>query len=340
MLSPVGKVLMPSRTLSYFLKAPSACRRPVDGVVYPGYSKIGGVSGAIIEVALNGGIPKSVNPHVPRTPAEITADALACIAAGASIVHNHNDEPTIGGPPAHDPAPYEETWRAVLAAEPDVMLYPTMRGWGPDTTIEQRYSHVVALAQAGVLGTTIVDLGPINVAPVGADGLPEAGDVMYLCTFGDIDYEFRAARDIGLPISLAVFEPGHLRAGLAYVKNGFAPPGSMIKFFFEAAPIGVAARGLRPTRAALGAYLDMLEGFDLPWMAAVTGTPSLDPAFSRLVLAAGGHLSVGIERVGRSGTPRNVDLVAQAAQLCRDCGREPLSPAGTRAALGLKPALR
>ncbi|HEY4408295.1 MAG TPA: 3-keto-5-aminohexanoate cleavage protein [Acidimicrobiia bacterium] len=298
------------------------------------------VSGAIIEVALNGGIPKSVNPHVPRSPAEIAADALACIAAGASIVHNHNDEPTIGGPPAHDPAPYEEMWRAVLAAEPDVMLYPTMRGWGPDTTIEQRYSHVVTLAEAGVLGTTIVDLGPINVAPVGADGLPDPVDVMYLCTYGDIDYEFRTARDIGLPISLAVFEPGHLRTGLAYIRNGFTPPGSMIKFFFEAAPIGVAARGLRPTRAALGAYLEMLEGFDLPWMAAVTGTPALDPAFSRLVLEAGGHLSVGIERVGRSGSPRNVDLVAQAAQLCRDCGRQPLSPAGARAALGLNPALR
>jgi uncharacterized protein (DUF849 family) len=268
------------------------------------------VSGAIIEVALNGGIPKSLNPHVPRTPDEIVADALACIAAGASIVHNHNEEPTIGGPPAHDPAPYEQVWRAVLEVEPDAMLYPTMRGWGPDTTIEQRYSHVVALARAGVLGTTIVDLGPINVAPVDANGLPEATDVMYLCTFGDIDYEFRVARDIGLPISLAVFEPGHLRAGLAYIKNGFAPPGSMIKFFFESAPVGVAARGLPPTRSALGAYLDMLDGFDLPWMAAVTGAPALDPAFHRLVLEAGGHLSVGIERTGRGGTPRNVDLVA------------------------------
>ncbi len=298
------------------------------------------VSGAIIEVALNGGIPKSHNPHVPRTPDEIVADALACVAAGASIVHNHNDEPTIGGPPSHDPAPYEEAWRAVLAAEPDVMLYPTMRGWGPDTTIEQRYSHVVALAEAGVLGTTIVDLGPINVAPVDASGLPEAGDVMYLCTFGDIDYEFRVAREIGLPISLAVFEPGHLRTGLAYVRNGFAPPGSMVKLFFESASIGVAARGLPPTRAALGAYLDMLDGFDLPWMAAVTGAPALDPAFARLVLEAGGHLSVGIERTGRGGAPRNVDLVAEAAGLCRDCGRPPLTPAETRAALGLRPALR
>jgi uncharacterized protein (DUF849 family) len=33
----------------------------------------------IIEVALNGVTTKDANPHVPRTPAEITSDALACI---------------------------------------------------------------------------------------------------------------------------------------------------------------------------------------------------------------------------------------------------------------------
>jgi uncharacterized protein (DUF849 family) len=79
-------------------------------------------------------------------------------------------------------------------------------------------------------------------------------------------------------------------------------------------------------------------------MNAVAGKPpealGLDPTFSRLVLEAGGHLSVGIERTGRAGTPRNIDLVAEAAQLCRDCGRPPLSPAETRIALGLKRALR
>lgn len=298
------------------------------------------MGGAIIEAALNGGIPKSVNPHVPRSDEEIVSDALACLAAGAAIVHNHHDDPVIGGPPAHDPAPYARVWRAVLAAEPAAMLYPTMRGWGPDTSIEQRYSHVAALAESGLLGCTIVDLGPINVAPIDDRGLPQPSDSMYVSTFADLDYMFRVCVDIGLPISLAVFEPGHLRAGLAYIKNGFVTPGSMIKFFFESAPMGVAARGLPPTRAALGAYLDMLEGFEVPWMAAVTGAPSLDEDFHRLVLEAGGHISVGIERAGRSGSPRNLDLVVQAAELCRSVGRPPLAPAEARAFLGLAPALR
>ena len=298
------------------------------------------MAGAIIEVALNGGVPKSVNPHVPRDEDEIVADALACLSVGAAIVHNHHDDPVIGGGPGHDPAPYERVWRAVLAAEPEAMLYPTMRGWGPDTTIEQRYAHVVALAEAGVLGCTIVDLGPINVAPVDERGLPAPVDTMYVSTFADLDYMFRTCMGIGLPMSLAVFEPGHLRAGLAYIKNGLVTPGSIIKFFFESAPMGVAARGLPPTRAALGAYLDMLDGFDIPWMAAVTGAPTLDEDFHRLVLESGGHISLGIERVGRAGTPRNVDLVHQAVDLCHRVGRPPLSAAEARTFLGLEPALR
>ena len=47
---------------------------------------------AIIEVALNGALPKRANPRVPRSPTEVAEDAVTCIAAGASILHNHTDD--------------------------------------------------------------------------------------------------------------------------------------------------------------------------------------------------------------------------------------------------------
>ena len=47
----------------------------------------------ILELAVNGATLRRRNRHVPRTPAEITEAALAGIESGASIVHNHNDEP-------------------------------------------------------------------------------------------------------------------------------------------------------------------------------------------------------------------------------------------------------
>lgn len=289
----------------------------------------------ILEVALNGAVPKTANPTVPRTPQEITRDALACIAAGASIVHNHNDESVVSGPAEHAWRPYAAAWRPVLEQEPDAILYPTMPGWRPETTIEQRYSHVVALAREGVLGTPVIDLGGFNLGRQGRDGRPEPTGQMYLNTYADMDYMFRMCEGFGLPISLAVFEPGHLRAGLAYLAAGAVPTGSMLKLFFDATPMGVPGRGLPPTPAGLGAYLDMLAGWDIPWMAVVTGHSEVDTPFHREVLARGGHLSVGIERSGGSGARSNVELVTAAAGVCADAGRPVTTCRRTRELLGL-----
>ena len=80
----------------------------------------------ILEVALNGATPREQNPHVPRTPAEITRDALACLDAGAAIVHNHHDDPMFSADGVHALEPYVEAWEPVVAARPDALLYPTM----------------------------------------------------------------------------------------------------------------------------------------------------------------------------------------------------------------------
>jgi 3-keto-5-aminohexanoate cleavage enzyme len=47
----------------------------------------------IIEAAINGSTPVTVNPNVPRTPAQIAVCALAGLDRSAAIVHNHNDDP-------------------------------------------------------------------------------------------------------------------------------------------------------------------------------------------------------------------------------------------------------
>lgn len=73
----------------------------------------------IIEVALNGATTKDVNSRVPRTPEEITADALACIEVGATIVHNHNDEFLWAEGGVHAAAPYLAAWGLILEARDD-----------------------------------------------------------------------------------------------------------------------------------------------------------------------------------------------------------------------------
>ena len=66
---------------------------------------MGSAGPLVIEAAINGSTAKDANPNVPRSVDEIVATALACVEAGASIVHNHNDEPNFGEPSTHSPDP-------------------------------------------------------------------------------------------------------------------------------------------------------------------------------------------------------------------------------------------
>ena len=80
----------------------------------------------IIEVALNGMTLRTRQPHVPRTPAEIAADGLRCMEAGAAIVHSHTDDPVLGGSGIHSAAPYLDAWKAVLRKRPDAQGQATL----------------------------------------------------------------------------------------------------------------------------------------------------------------------------------------------------------------------
>ncbi|MGW6375753.1 3-keto-5-aminohexanoate cleavage protein [Rhodococcus sp. NPDC055112] len=104
----------------------------------------------VIEAAINGSRSKMANPNVPRTVEEIFATTLACVDAGASIVHNHNDEPNFGEPSVHSADPYEAAWRQIWATRPGLLLHPTTSG-ERSSAIAERFSHIVELHQRGAL---------------------------------------------------------------------------------------------------------------------------------------------------------------------------------------------
>lgn len=286
----------------------------------------------IIEAAINGGTPKARNPNSPRTPAEVAEVGLACIAAGAAIVHNHNDEPVVGGrSEVHAAEPYIEAWRAILAKQPDAILYPTMASGGPGTDIEKRYAHIPTLAAAGVTRCGLVDAGSVNVGPNGPDSLPSGG-ATYINTFDDARHMFMTCHELGLAPSVSIFEPGFLRVALAHHKAGFMPPGALIKLYF-----GAANWGLPPTPASLDAYLAMLEGTGLAWSVAVLGGDLLSLPLAGYALDRGGHLRVGLEDYGGPGTPTNVELVERAVELCQKHGRDIASASRAADILGIRP---
>jgi uncharacterized protein (DUF849 family) len=286
----------------------------------------------IIEAALNGSTPKDRNPHVLRTVDEIVESALARLEAGAAIVHNHNDEPNVGGSGRHASEPYAAAWGRILERYPDALLYPTYAGGGPHTNVRERYAHIDELRAAGLLRISLLDPGTVNFDGIGPDGVPGTGDGVYQTTFGDVRWMADYCREHRLAPSVSVFEPGFLRLALAYYERGELPEGTTIKLYFGG---GRLLFGLPPTRASLDAYLAMLDGTGLPWLVAVLGGDVAAGDLARLAIERGGHLRVGLEDYEGPRQPRNEELVREAVALAEAAGRPVATPKDAARILGL-----
>lgn len=271
----------------------------------------------MIEAAINGSMSKDVNPNVPRSVEEIVATALACVEAGASIVHHHNDEPNVGEPSVHSAHPYHEAWSRIWAHHPGLLMHPTTSG-ERSCAISDRFSHIAELHRRGALTMTTADAGCLALAfdsPGGPMPLPAFGN-----SADDVDLIFGWCREADLPLHVSIFEPGFLRLTLAHHRAGRLPERTKIQLYFG----GEAALfGLPPTRAGLDAYVEMLSGTGLPWMVGVPWGDVLGSGLAEAAVRAGGHVRVGLEDYAGAGQPTNEELVAGAAELGVRLGRPP-----------------
>lgn len=300
----------------------------------------------IIEAAINGVTPKTRNPNSPREPEEIAEVALACIAAGARIIHNHIDDLSITGLPAA--SRYTAGWVDVLKTHPDAIICPTLTvATDPDEAV----AHLAPCAQGGALMAPL-DPGSENICDTGPDGLPGEKRFLYINSFELIDRSVRALGEAGLGPSVAIYEPGFLRMVLAYHRAGKLPKGTLLKFYFggdydliasdpDAGRSGrrAVSFGLPPTRKALDAYLEMIEGTGLPWAIAVLGGDSCEGELAPYALERGGHLRVGLEDFAGPEQPDNVELVNRAVALAKAAGRPIATFAQAREMLDLRPVM-
>ena len=285
------------------------------------------MTSVIIEAAINGATTKARNPNVPLTPAEISVDAEQCFAAGAAIVHNHVDDFGLTGAAAA--ARYLDGWRPVVAVRPDGILYATVAVGG---SIEERFAHHVPLAQSGLMRMGVFDPGSVNLGAAGADGLPGPPDFVYVNGYGDIRYVAELLAQQRLGPSVSIFEPGFLRTTLVYHRAGRLPRGAFMKLYFGGdqgylgGPATGVTFGLPPTAKALDAYLEMLEGADLPWAVAVLGGDVVGSGLARLALERGGHVRVGLEDYAGPRQPTNAALVEEVVALVGAVGRPVATP--------------
>ncbi len=281
----------------------------------------------IIEAAINGATRRTTNPSVPLTPTEIAADALGCFDAGAAIVHHHVE---IGGGIDAEVARYLDCWRVIVGGRPDALVYPTVH-FGPPIS----YEHLIPLAESGLLRLGITDPGSVNLGRVDHLGVP-TGSFVYANSFDTIGRSFELCRTHRLGTSMAIYEPGFLRAALAWWQAGLVPAGSMFKFYFAADRGYLGAPfGLPPTERALDVYLDILGDCDVPWFVSLVGGDVVRHEIAELALARGGHLHVGLEFYGGERRPSNVELVTEAVDLCHRHGYRVADSSQTAGLLGL-----
>jgi 3-keto-5-aminohexanoate cleavage enzyme len=277
----------------------------------------------IIEAAINGSTPRSHNPHVPKTPAEVASDAIACIDAGATVIHTHIEKLSVLGRPAADA--YLEAYRAIAAMRPDAILCPTAGAGG---TLQERWEHTELIAESSLIKMSVLDPGSINIANSGENGMPGSRRGVYAVPFEEIDYLVDLMSRHRLGPSIAIYDPSYLQTTLAYHKAGRLPPGAFVKIYFageynfmDFVKGGFKFFSMNPTRKAFDAYVEMMEGSGLTWSVAIPGGDVTASGMARLAIEQGGHVRVGLEDHASDAKPTNAQLVAEVVALARQLGR-------------------
>jgi len=289
------------------------------------------LSPVVIEVRCNEYTMRDRNPHVPWSPAEIAADAAACAAAGASIVHFHARDPETGRP-----ATATELYGETIARArdlTDVVLMPTL---GANTLPDpaDRVAHIVELARDAITRPDLapVDLGSFSLDVYDAEARAfRADDLLYLNTARTVRYLWDTITGAGVKPMAALWNVGSARLLGALLHCGAItePVYSQVTLsenVLSAHPVSVA--GLR----ALVEFLPEHRGI---WSVDANGG-NLLPLVGAAV-EAGGHPSIGLGDYAypELGAPTNAQLVEHVVAVLAGLGRRPATVAETRTLLAI-----
>jgi len=250
------------------------------------------------------------------------------------LIHNHIDDPYLEGEAAADE--YGRGWAGILASEPEAILCPTMAA---SAGIAGRISHFAACAGQHGARMAPLDPGSMNM-PLSGGSATTASMLSYVNSYETIATVLDELGRLGLGASMGIYEPGFLRAAVAFHRAGKLPRGSFIKFYFFGGRNYFDGKdcigfGLSPSASALEAYLEIIGDSGLPWAVAVVGGCLIESGMARLALEKGGHIRLGLEDFAGDRTPTNMQLLEEVVSLARSLGRNPAGSAGTARILGL-----
>jgi 3-keto-5-aminohexanoate cleavage enzyme len=272
-------------------------------------------AGTLITVAPTGAeTAKADWPQLPTTLAELVETAVACEAAGASLIHIHIRD--ADHRPSLDAVLLRETVQAVR--EQTAMVIQLSTGGSVHDPLERRL--------------TVLDAEPDSCSLT--CGTTNFGDDVFLNPYPFMAQLYQLAQEREIVPEFELFDLGHVAALRRLIDAYGLPFGGKVHVDFVTGVPG----GMPGTPAALLAGIQALPAEVTSWSATGVGRSHL--SIAAVALASGGHLRVGMEDTltYAKGQPvqRNDELVSRVADLARLMQRPPLTTDQARAALSIK----
>lgn len=296
----------------------------------------------IITCAVTGSIhTPSMSPHIPVTPSEITAEALAAAEAGASILHLHARDPD-DGHPTQDPDLFRQFLPRIKQATDAVVNITT--GGGQGMTVEERLQPALQCKPE----VASLNMGSMNFGlfPMlnrfkefkhewEREHLEKSADSVFKNTFKDIEYILSSCRDNGTRFEFECYDVSHLYNLAHFLERGLVEPPLFVQTVFGIlGGIGPHPEDLLHMRRTA----NRLFGDNYQW--SILGAGRNQMPLVTMGASMGGNVRVGLEDSLWAGPGKlaesNAVQVKMIRQVLEGMSLEIASPSEARQMLSLK----
>lgn len=268
----------------------------------------------IITAAICGAeVTKQHNPAIPYTLEEIASEAESAAKAGASVIHLHVREDD--GTPTQSSNRFKAAFEAIKKRCPNIIIQPSTGG-AVGMSNAERLQPVFLKPEMATLDCGTVNFGNDDIFVNSENTIIEFGKNMI---------------ELGVKPEIEVFDKGMIDTAIRLQNKGHIK--SPMHFNFVMGVTGGIAATVRD--------LVFMQG-SIPHGSTftVSGVGRAQFQMAAATIVMGGHVRVGFEDniylakgvLAKS----NGELVAKAARIALELGREIASPEEARAILGLK----
>ncbi len=287
-----------------------------------------------ITCAITGsGATQERSPHVPRSPEQIAASAIAAAKAGAAVVHCHVRDPETGQPSRRLDL-YREVSQRIRDSDTDVVLnltagmggdmvfgpperpLPLLQGSTDMASAAERVEHVSQCLPE----ICTLDCGTMNFAEA---------DYVMTNTPGMLTGMGRMITALGVMPEIEVFDSGHLWYARQLVKDGVLADPAMVQLCMGV-PWGAPDD--------LNTFLAMVNNVPDNWTFSAFSLGRNQMAYVAAAVLAGGNVRVGLEDnlwLDKGVLAQNWQLVERATTIIENMGAHVIGPGEVRAKLGL-----